>query len=156
MVELPNQGVFFGATVGRLNCTTFRPVLVHKKPRRSPLLTTGPRTRRKDSHGMRISAGFSFESEEETGGTKDAWYTTSPRLFCVRTVAFHVRRCGSSSDSNPHDMAMPSKALRSNGVLSTTVRAPRRRVRFIRAKQRICMHKHEERTHTHTHTHTGH
>ena len=26
---------------------------------------------------------------------------TSPRLFCVRTVAFHVRRSGSSSDSNP-------------------------------------------------------
>ena len=65
-----------------------------------------------------------LEDAKLTGGTKDAWYTTSPRLFCVRTVAFHVRRAGSSSDSRPQTMEMPSKAVRSSGVLRATERHP--------------------------------
>mmetsp|Transcript_1774 Transcript_1774/g.4017 ORF Transcript_1774/g.4017 Transcript_1774/m.4017 type:complete len:201 (+) Transcript_1774:812-1414(+) len=95
----------------------------------TPGTTMGPRTSLKADHGRRIvSSSLGARGEPRsclaTGGTKVAWYTTSPRLFWVRSVAFHVRRLGSSSLSSAHDMAMPSKVLRSSGVCSDTDRAP--------------------------------
>ena len=88
--------------------------------------TVGPRTKRNASQGMRVSRGTSSAeaAASATGGSNVAWYTISPRSFCVRTVAFQVRRSGSASDSNPHVSARPSNAERSRGVCSATERAP--------------------------------
>ena len=76
----------------------------------------GPRTKRNAVQRSASREGRLGEAARPGDGeTNVAWYTISPRSFCVRTRA-RGPALGLASDSNPHVSARPSNAERSRGV----------------------------------------